>query len=133
VFSDEWAVDARIFYTLEAIGEEERVHKGLFDAIHKGGGTALRGQTYMKFVADTLAKQGVDMQKYESALRSFAVESNLKRAMQASQSYKLDGVPTIVVQGRYVVSATNFGDQQGMIDAADRVVGEARRSRVAKK
>jgi protein dithiol oxidoreductase (disulfide-forming) len=133
VFSDEWAVDARIFYALEAIGQEERVRKGLFDAIHKGGGTNVRGQAYMKFVADHLAKQGVDMPKYEAALRSFAVESNLKRAIHASQAYRLEGVPTLVVQGRYVVSATAVADRQGMIDITDRLIAEARRNKVAKK
>jgi thiol:disulfide interchange protein DsbA len=133
VFSDEWAVDARIFYALDAIGEEQRVHKDLFDVIHKGGGTALRGQQYMKFVSDWLAKQNVDMKKYQDALRSFGVESNLKKAIGASQSYKLDGVPTIAIQGRYIVSASMVGDGQGMIDMSDKVLAEARRNRVAKK
>lgn len=133
VFNDEWAIDARIFFALEAIGQEERVHRPLFDQIHKGGGAALKGATYMKFVSDFLAKQGVDMAKYDSALRSFTVESKVKRAFQSAQAYKLDGVPSIAVNGKYLVSAAQVGDGQNMIDVSDAVLGQARKQGVAKK
>jgi hypothetical protein len=42
-------------------------------------------------------------------------------------------VPTIAIQGRYIVSASMVGDGQGMIDMSDKVLAEARRNRVAKK
>ena len=75
ILNDDWAVDARIFYALEAIGEVERVHRGLFNAIHQQGGVRLRGDAYAKWVADWLARQKVDMGKYDAALHSFSVES----------------------------------------------------------
>jgi thiol:disulfide interchange protein DsbA len=133
VFNDEWAIDARIFYALQAIGQEERVHRPLFDQIHKNGGAGLKGQAYMKFVSDFLAKQGVDIAKYDSALRSFSVESQVKRAFQTAQAYRLDGVPSIAVNGRYLLSASQVGDGQGMIDMTDAVLGQARKQGVAKK
>jgi len=133
VFSDEWAIDARIYFALEAIGEVERVHKALFDVIHTQGGVNQKGQAYAKWVADWLAKQGVDMAKYDAALRSFSVESKLRRAAQMSQSYKLDGVPAIAINGRYLVSAGMVGDRQGMIASADQVLAMARKRPAAKK
>jgi thiol:disulfide interchange protein DsbA len=133
VFSDEWAVDARIFFALDALGEVERLHKPLFDAIHNQGGVNQRGQGYAKWVAEWLAKQGVDMAKYDAALRSFSVESKLRRAVQMSQAYKLDGVPAVAINGRYLVSAGSVGDRQGMIDAVDQVLALARKRAPAKK
>jgi len=133
VFNEEWALDARIFYALEALGQLERLHGALFDAIHKQGGASLKGQTYAKWVAAWLAKQGVDTAKYEATLRSFSVDSKVKRAMQTSQAYKLDGVPAIAINGRYMVSASMVGDRQGMIDAAEQILAQARRKGVAKK
>lgn len=133
VFSDEWAVDARIYFALEAIGDVERVHKALFDVIHNQGGVNQKGQAYAKWVADWLAKQGVDMAKYDAALRSFSVESKLRRAAQMSQSYKLDGVPAIAINGRYLVSAGMVGDRQSMIAAADQVLAMARKRPAVKK
>src|SRR2546421_5366177 len=125
ILSDDWAVDARIFYTLEAIGELDRLHRPLFDTIHQQGGVRLHGEAFVKWVADWLAKQKVDRAKYDAAFRSFTVESKLRRAAQMSRSYRLDGVPTLTVQGRYLVVAST--SRKGMLATADFLIGEARK------
>ena len=127
IFNDEWALDARVFFTLEATGDLARVHRGLFDAIHQQGGARLQGDAYMKWVAEWLGKNGVDLAKYDAALRSFTVETNLKRAMQMTRAYRIDGVPAIAVQGRWVVNASMVGDRQAMITVTEYLVGETRR------
>ncbi len=133
VFSQEWAIDARIYYALEAVGVVERLHKPLFDAIHTQGGNRLSGDAYAKWVADWLAKQGVDMAKYDAAFRSFGVDAKVKRAAQLAAEYKLDGVPTIAINGRYLVPASMVGDREGMITTAQQVLDLARKGRIAKK
>jgi len=133
VFNAEWALDARIFYALDALGLVERLHRGLFDAIHKQGGAALKGEAYTKWVAAWLAKQGIDMAKYDAALHSFSVDSNVKRAFQTARAYKLDGVPAIAINGRYLISASMVGDREGMINTAQQVLDLARKHGLAKK
>jgi protein dithiol oxidoreductase (disulfide-forming) len=130
ILNEDWAIDARIFYTLEAIGEVDRVHRQLFDVIHQQGGVRLRGDAFAKWIADWLAKQKVDMAKYDAAFRSFTVESKLRRAAQMASSYRLDGVPVLSVQGRYLVLAST--SQKAMLVTADFLIGEARKQ-VAKK
>jgi thiol:disulfide interchange protein DsbA len=130
ILNEDWAVDARIFFALEVIGEVERVHQGLFNAIHKEGGVRLRGDVFAKWVADWLAKQKVDMAKYDAALHSFTVESRLRRAAQMASAYRLDGVPALTVQGRYLVLAST--SQKAMLATTDFLIGEARKQ-VAKK
>jgi thiol:disulfide interchange protein DsbA len=127
VLNEDWAVDAKVFYALEAIGEVERLHRALFNAIHQpnGGATRLRGDAYEKWVADWLAAQKVDMKKYDAALHSFTVASKLRRASQMAGAYRLDGVPAIVVQGRYLVLANT--SQKAMLATADSFIGEARK------
>ena len=127
VLNEDWAVDAKVFYALEAIGEVERLHRALFNAIHQpnGGATRLRGDAYAKWVADWLAAQKVDMKKYDAALNSFTVASKLRRASQMAGAYRLDGVPAIVVQGRYLVLANT--SQKAMLATADSFIGEARK------
>ena len=125
ILNDDWGIDARIFYTLEAIGELERLHRPLFDAIHQQGGVRLRGEAFAKWTADWLATQNVDMAKYDAAFRSFTVESKLRRAAQMSRAYRLDGVPTLAVQGRYLVLATT--SRKAMLATADFLIGETRR------
>ena len=130
ILNEDWAIDARIFYTLEAIGEVNRVHRQLFDVIHQQGGVRLRGDAFAKWIADWLAKQKVDMAKYDAAFHSFTVESKLRRAAQMASSYRLDGVPVLSVQGRYLVLAST--SQKAMLATADFLIGEARKQ-VAKK
>ena len=125
ILNEDWAIDARIFYTLEAIGEVNRVHRQLFDVIHQQGGVRLRGDAFAKWIADWLAKQKVDMAKYDAAFHSFTVESKLRRAAQMASSYRLDGVPVLSVQGRYLVLAST--SQKAMLATADFLIGEARK------
>jgi protein dithiol oxidoreductase (disulfide-forming) len=125
ILNDDWAVDARIYYALEAVGEVNRLHRQLFDAIHQQGGVRLRGDAFAKWVADWLAKQKVDMAKYDAALHSFTVESKMRRAAQLASGYRLDGVPALTVQGRYLVVAST--SRKGMLDTADSLIGESRK------
>jgi|SRR5690242_7082394 protein dithiol oxidoreductase (disulfide-forming) len=133
ILNDDWAVDARVFYALEAIGEVDRLHRPLFDAIHAKGGAndqRLHGGAFGKWVVDWLSAQKVDMAKYDAALHSFTVESKLRRAAQMARSYRVDGVPALAVQGRYLVFAKTA--PKAMLDNADFFIGEARKQ-IAKK
>jgi protein dithiol oxidoreductase (disulfide-forming) len=125
ILNEDWAVDARIFFALEAMGEVQRLHRPLFDAIHQQGGVRLRGEGFAKWAAEWLAKQKVDMAKYDAALHSFTVESRLRRANQMARSYRLDGVPALSVQGRYLVMAKT--SPKAMLDNADFFIGETRK------
>lgn len=118
IFNEQWGVAARVFYTLEAINEESRMHSPLFDAIHKEN---LR-ITDESAMAAWLAKKGVDVQKYKAAYRSFGVETKLKRALQMTQAYRIDGVPALAIQGRYVLSASMINDRQELLNATDQVI-----------
>jgi thiol:disulfide interchange protein DsbA len=65
------------------------------------------------------------MAKYDAALHSFTVESKLRRAAQMARSYRLDGVPALTVQGRYLVLANT--SQKAMLATTDSLIGEARK------
>src|SRR3954470_15947512 len=101
VFNDRWALDAAIFYTLDSLGVLEKLHRPLFDAIHRD-----RLRTDHKEARDQwLEKNGVDVNKFDDTFKSFGVQSKVKRAMQQTVAYKIDGTPAMAVQGRYTVSA----------------------------
>jgi protein dithiol oxidoreductase (disulfide-forming) len=124
IFNEQWAMAGRAYYALEATGDLERLHRPLFDAIHNNG---LR-ITDEKAVAEWIGKQGGDAAKFSAAYRSFAVESKLKRALQLTQAYQFDGVPTLAVQGKYVVIAGKHGGNQAeMLATVDYLIGQARK------
>jgi thiol:disulfide interchange protein DsbA len=123
IFNQRWAHDAAIFYTLESMGLLEKLHRPLFDAIHKD-----RLQTdNQAALSEWLQKQKVDPNKFMDTMKSFGVQSKTKRALQQTVAYKIDGTPAMAVQGRYTVSADQGRSQQGMLQAVDQVVAMVRK------
>jgi thiol:disulfide interchange protein DsbA len=90
----------RAFYTLDAMGKEEELHGKIFNAFH-----VERQPLYTEnAILDFLAKNGIDKQKYLATANSFAVQSKIQRAKQQFTNYGLDGVPNLVVDGRFITS-----------------------------
>jgi thiol:disulfide interchange protein DsbA len=125
VFNSRWGHDAAIFYTLEAMGVLEKLHRPLFDAIHK---SSLRTDNEAA-LSEWLQKNGVDPKKFMDTMRSFGVQSKLRRATQQTVAYKIDGTPAMAVAGRYTVSAEQGRTQQGMLQAVDDLVARARKQK----
>jgi thiol:disulfide interchange protein DsbA len=124
MFNDDYAQAARAYYALEAIGEVERVHKALFDAVHTGSRLKVGNEAA---VTEWLGKQGVDTKKFAAAYRSFSVEGKLKRAAQLTQTYKLEGVPSMAVNGKYVVNTDNIKSFDQMLAVTDYLIEQSRK------
>jgi thiol:disulfide interchange protein DsbA len=124
VFNDEYAQGARAYYALEAIGEEQRLHKALFDAVHTGSRLRVGNEAAL---TEWLGKQGVDTKKFAAAYRSFGVEGKLKRAAQLTQAYKIEGVPSMAVNGKYVVITDNIKSFEQMLAVADFLIDQSRK------
>jgi thiol:disulfide interchange protein DsbA len=125
MFNEEYAQGARAFYALEAIGEEGRLHKALFDAIHAGSRLRVADEAAL---TEWLGKQGVDTKKFAAAYRSFSVEGKLKRAAQLTQEYKIDGVPAMAVNGKYVVITESIKSFENLLEITDFLIEKSRKS-----
>ena len=125
VFNERWAHDAAIFYTFEALGVLDRVHRPFFDAIHRDH---LRTDS-QQAMTEWLSKNGVDPKKFFETMKSFGVQSKTKRAIQLTTAYKIDGTPAMAVQGRYTVSAEQGGSREGMLDTVSYLVDLVRKGK----
>ncbi|UTY55830.1 thiol:disulfide interchange protein DsbA/DsbL [Massilia sp. erpn] len=96
---------AHAYLTLEAMGKLEGVHDKIFRAIHVERNRLRTDDA----VTDVVVKAGVDKAKYLEYFNSFGVQTKMKRATQLVSSYKVDGAPTIVVDGRFVTSPAQVG------------------------
>lgn len=119
VFNQRWAQDAAIFYGFEALGLTDRLNRPLFEAIHRERLRTDNGPALSAW----LETQGVDAKKVQSAVESFAVQSKTRRAARLTSEFKIDGTPTLVVHGRYVVASG-----EGMLDTVERLVGAVRKT-----
>jgi thiol:disulfide interchange protein DsbA len=101
---------ARLFYTLQALRRPDLIEKA-FDTIHKDHNLLVANDD-----AETLKLQlafatanGVKSDDFMKAYNSFTVNSNLARAEQLTQSYHVEGVPLMVVDGKYVTDVSKAG------------------------
>jgi thiol:disulfide interchange protein DsbA len=129
VFSERWALDAGIYYAFESLGQLGKLHRPFFDAIHKD---RLRSDNPAA-LAEWLEKHGVDIKKFDESLKSFGVQSKVKRAAQFSAASKIDGTPALMVHGRYTISAEQGRTPQGMLVNAERLIPVVRKTLAAAK
>ena len=117
IFNGRWAHDAAIFYAFESMGVLDKVHRPFFDAIHRDHLQTDRPSA----LEEWLGKNGIDAKKFNETLKSFGVQSKVRKATQLTVASKIDGTPAILVQGRYQVGA---GDR--MLDNVNQAIEFAR-------
>ncbi len=98
--------EAHLFLTLEAMGKLEEYHPRVFQAVH------MQRQRLMKddAIIEWAAKNGLDRAKFMETWNSFGVTSKLRRLQSISSNYKVSGTPTIIIDGKYVVSPSQVGE-----------------------
>jgi thiol:disulfide interchange protein DsbA len=125
VFNERWAHDAAIFYTFEAMGLLDKLHRPFFDAIHRD---RLRTDN-QEAMTQWLQKNGVDPKKFYDTLKSFTIQSKTRRAVQLTTAYKIDGTPAMAVQGRFTVSTEQGRNFEGMLDTVSYLVDMLRQGK----
>jgi len=123
IFNERWAHDAAIFYAFEALGVLGKVHRRFFDAIHRDHLQTANAAALNEW----LGRNGVDVKKFDAAMKSFGVQSKVKRAAQMTAGAEIDGTPALMVQGRYTISAGQGRTREGMLANADRLIPAVRK------
>lgn len=114
---------AAIFYTLEAMGLQEKLQQKIFDAANVQNVILGNPATLNAW----LEKQGVDLKKYAEIQKSFSIQNKIARAKKMSVDYQIDSVPTVVVNGRFAATTPQgpSGPDQLFVNV-DKLIAEAR-------
>jgi thiol:disulfide interchange protein DsbA len=120
---------AKLYYSLEAVGELQRLDSAVFTAIHVKGLKLISEKSILEWTT----AQGIEPKKFSDAFNSFGVLSKTKRADQMAQTMKIRGVPALVVDGRYLVVGQTVKSHGELLALADKVIDKARQERGAKK
>lgn len=107
IFRPEWELHARAFYTAEILGVLEKTHSAMFAAIH---GERKRMNTEDE-IMQLYEKFGVKPEEFKRVFKSFAVEAKVRRAKDMSRRYGINGVPSLIVNGKYRTGAQLAGGQ----------------------
>jgi len=126
MFQQRWENLARVFYTLEAMGEENKLSPEVFSAVNAKGIQLWNEKDFF----DWAASKGLDRKKVEEIFKSFAVAGKVNRAKQQAQVYNIQSTPTIVVDGKFITGSDRIaGGHAGMPAAIDALVAKARAER----
>ncbi|PUE06384.1 disulfide bond formation protein DsbA [Limnohabitans sp. T6-5] len=124
-FRDDFAPQQRLFFTLEAMNLLDSLHAKVFAAVHVEK-QALNTDASVLAWAE---KQGVDKAKFSEIYKSFGVASKLKRAVQLQNDFKIEGVPSLGVAGRYYVDGTLAGSMERAVKVAESLIAQTRQGR----
>lgn len=113
----------KLYYTLESMDRMD-LHPKVFEAIHKQRKRLFTADAITDWVTD----QGVDQAQFESVFNSFGIKAKVSRADELTNSYNIEGTPSLAVAGKYVVSPSMTGSYQGTIDEAKKLVEQERKA-----
>jgi thiol:disulfide interchange protein DsbA len=114
-----WGQLARAYYALEATGQLERLDDALFDAIHKN-----RAQLFDEMsLTEWVRSQGGNVAQFRAAFNSEDVSKLAIRGEELSREYRVDGVPFLVIGGKYVAEGRSFEEK---LQIASALVAKAR-------
>lgn len=123
--TENWEPFARLFYTLNLLGEVNRLHWPVYDNFHFDG-IKLNDE---KIMLDWVSRNGIDRQKFTTAYNSEEVQKLLAQSRILLKQYQITGVPSVVIDGKFLTSARLAGGTRQLSQVVDELVKLARKER----
>ena len=120
VFRPLWKFHADVYYTAEVLGVLDEINEAMFKAIQ----VQRRKMSTVEEVKALFAKHGISSDKFENAFNSFAVDAKVRRAVDLTQRYGIEGVPALVINGKYVTDGVMAHGHRGMFEVTDYLISK---------
>ncbi len=114
----------KLYYALEAMGLLDTVHPKVFAAVHVQR-LRLEREADLKTLAGA---HGIDFAKLNDTMKSFSVATKCNQAKQLANAWRIDGVPSMGVQGRYLTSVGQAGGHEQALRVMDALIQMARKA-----
>ena len=119
VFNPAWALHARAFYAATSLGlfdnGKHEFHEAFFDELHKHKKRLNNKKALQSF----FARFGISAEDFNNTFDSFAVNTKVNRAVTLSKRYQVEGVPTLIINGKYRTDGPMAGGRKGMLKVLD--------------
>ncbi len=120
IFRPDWEVQARVYYALSNMGKVDDIHVKIFTAIHKNKKRLDKKESLIDFIVEN----GVDREKFLEQYNSFEVDGLVRKAKKKVKAYQIQGVPSVVVNGKYVTSGSMAGSYDNMINITNYLIAK---------
>lgn len=118
IFRPDWEIQARTYYALSSMGVIEDLHGKIFAAVHKDKKRLNSKEELTEFVV----KNGVNKDAFLKEYDSFAVDGMVRKAKKKQTAYKLQGVPSVAVNGKYLTSGSMSGSYDNLINIMNHLI-----------
>jgi thiol:disulfide interchange protein DsbA len=115
-----WEPHSRAFYAAEIMGVTDQMFDALFDGIHVDRRSLRSPDSIAKFVGEL----DIDSKKFRKTMDSFAVNTRMNQAMEMARASRITGVPSIVINGKYLTGGSLAGSHENIIRVIDERVAE---------
>jgi thiol:disulfide interchange protein DsbA len=132
--AESWPMFQRIYYTAVALGLMPKMHDAVYSAVWtskelavvEADGRRLKSpQPTLEDAAKVFAKKaGTKPEQFLATAKSFGVEANCRRADQLVKLYRIDGTPTVVVNGHYRVNMSGVKSEDEFIELVNWLVAK---------
>jgi protein dithiol oxidoreductase (disulfide-forming) len=119
-WSDGHRALARLYYTLESLDKLDQLHDEVFKEIQVNGDPLVASDPADEAQTERLqtvfaGKEGISESAFKAAYHSMGVEARLQRADELVQRYRIDGVPTFVINGKYLADVRSAGGPERLL------------------
>ncbi len=115
-----WEPHARAYYAAESMGKLDDFHVALFKAMQVDRRPIFMEDDLVKFAGEI----GIDEKAFRNAYNSFTVETKVRKAQDLNTRYGIDGVPAVIVNGKYRTSPNMTGSKERFIEVFNTLVGQ---------
>ena len=113
---------ATIYYTAKALGIEQQFVPAAFNTIQNEG-RMLTGNTELEYYFRGF---DVNKDKYKAVSTSFGVRNAVDQADKKMKQWKVTGVPSLIVNGKYKVSASRAVRTDQLFEVVDFLIEKER-------
>jgi thiol:disulfide interchange protein DsbA len=128
VFNDQWQPGAKILYALQDVGAFDKLHDKVFEAYHTQNINLNDEGTLFAWIE----KQGVNRASFEAAYKSFSTQSRVMKGAQAARDAGINGVPALMVGGKYVTSQSQTITEERLFQTLDYLIQKIRQEHAPK-
>jgi thiol:disulfide interchange protein DsbA len=121
-FNEEWARHARAYYAAELHGIAEEAHGAFFRRVHEQGDHLHGRDDLAAFYADF----GVEPAEFLGTMDGFGVNTKMRRAQRIARGSGAEGVPAIIIDGRFRTSPSRAGSREAMLEVMDYLIEKSR-------
>ena len=122
-FRDSFVPQQKLFYALEALGKVDEMQAKVFNAIH----TEHQNLDGDQAITAWIEKQGINKAKFLEQFNSFSVASKVRKAKQLQEDFKINGVPSFGVAGRFYIDGELAKSMDRALEVVEFLAAEERR------